>query len=1070
MKRKFISALLFGALCLTPASVFVSCSDYDADIENLQQQITANATSLDELVKEKFSNVELEIESLKSAKEALEAAYKEADEETKKASIAAAQALVEAATADLNAALEAAGERIDGQEKTIAALLAADADLQTGIAAAKEKATQAYALAEQAKALAEENQAKIAAVAEDLKKIKETLEGQINALGDDVKKLTERIGKMESALTAQEASLKEYIDEQDGKIDDKVKAINATIDSLKKVVTDNKAELEKLIADEVKALEGKISAANASIDEVKTAYAAADRALQTQIDGLDAKVDDVENDINALDSRIEAVEGLVNVLFVNLANLITGVIVQDAISEFEAVYAKVTDFNTNPAEAGKTYVGKEGLVDYVYFPYKNAAGAEKLIQQQYNVERMAGNIYATINPNTVDFNGQKLSLLNSKDEANREYQLDKAKTAEGKLISRAASKNGLYEIPVVNVFNEQRDVMKAPATDDKVLYALAATDNTTKGKDGKPIGRKVYSRYEIEVNAKIATALTNADFELVGKGATAGDDSVYNYLFSEEAASAGDLGGTLQLKPVFEEHKAKGAQKVYRKYLICTDASKPSGTTSAAERNAAVNAMNGNEGFKEVLAEGTDRFNEIGVAISAQYNGWIFTYDYYIWNYNGSIYKNTYKVIYTKPMIETQSITMTHTPNSSKSQVVTESNPKFSELLCMAAENKKWVDNVKTVSVGAVTDESGVRVSGNEFSAITFTDAKDKNEQKVALTNNAATGVALIAANVKKLSLTYNPAAIALGKVYTVPVKFYNAQGNMVNTVNILFTMNRPEKYDGFIQRIAAAFDGDLTIAWADYDANHPGYAFYNMSGSYNNVGKDLNTPVLTGAESKILFKDMTVYNQANKNKAYKPVLTTNWQYANPFEFNEKIAVPIAAIDRSSKVAGAEDYEYNLEAGVKYFGLGNLYAATENFRLKWYSPIYHAPFQLTKDLVIGYPGVMDMTNTSIKSTDPSKSGENLISYLANRDYRIAKVEIKPIMNGSIFADSNTGLFTKYEVSADGTKISFETTEKAALQGTPTVNFHLVVTDVFGCVKTHTIPVKVIPNSSNAPKK
>lgn len=119
MKRKFISALLFGALCLTPASVFVSCSDYDADIENLQQQITANATSLDELVKEKFSNVELEIESLKSAKEALEAAYKEADEETKKASIAAAQALVEAATADLNAALEAAGERIDGQEKRL---------------------------------------------------------------------------------------------------------------------------------------------------------------------------------------------------------------------------------------------------------------------------------------------------------------------------------------------------------------------------------------------------------------------------------------------------------------------------------------------------------------------------------------------------------------------------------------------------------------------------------------------------------------------------------------------------------------------------------------------------------------------------------------------------------------------------------------------------------------------------------------------------------------------------------------------------------------------------------------
>ena len=53
MKRKFISALLFGALCITPSSVLVSCDDYDSDIENLQQQITANAQTLEQLSGEK---------------------------------------------------------------------------------------------------------------------------------------------------------------------------------------------------------------------------------------------------------------------------------------------------------------------------------------------------------------------------------------------------------------------------------------------------------------------------------------------------------------------------------------------------------------------------------------------------------------------------------------------------------------------------------------------------------------------------------------------------------------------------------------------------------------------------------------------------------------------------------------------------------------------------------------------------------------------------------------------------------------------------------------------------------
>ena len=51
MNKKFLSAILFGALMVSSTGTFVSCKDYDDDIENLQGQITAQFENLGELVK-----------------------------------------------------------------------------------------------------------------------------------------------------------------------------------------------------------------------------------------------------------------------------------------------------------------------------------------------------------------------------------------------------------------------------------------------------------------------------------------------------------------------------------------------------------------------------------------------------------------------------------------------------------------------------------------------------------------------------------------------------------------------------------------------------------------------------------------------------------------------------------------------------------------------------------------------------------------------------------------------------------------------------------------------------------
>ena len=49
MNKKFLSAILFGALMVTSTGTFVSCKDYDDEIDNLQTQIDANKTAINEL-------------------------------------------------------------------------------------------------------------------------------------------------------------------------------------------------------------------------------------------------------------------------------------------------------------------------------------------------------------------------------------------------------------------------------------------------------------------------------------------------------------------------------------------------------------------------------------------------------------------------------------------------------------------------------------------------------------------------------------------------------------------------------------------------------------------------------------------------------------------------------------------------------------------------------------------------------------------------------------------------------------------------------------------------------------
>ena len=111
MNKKFLSAILFGALMVTSTGTFVSCKDYEDDIKDVQEQVDANKSALAALTSQATA-----LQSALTAAQATAEAAKTAAAEAKKAgddALAAAKA-AEAAAADAKAeAIAEAQKQVD---------------------------------------------------------------------------------------------------------------------------------------------------------------------------------------------------------------------------------------------------------------------------------------------------------------------------------------------------------------------------------------------------------------------------------------------------------------------------------------------------------------------------------------------------------------------------------------------------------------------------------------------------------------------------------------------------------------------------------------------------------------------------------------------------------------------------------------------------------------------------------------------------------------------------------------------------------------------------------------------
>lgn len=1126
MKRKFISAMLFGALLIAPATTFVGCADYDDDIENLQGQITNNATTLDQLTKEKIQNVETEIESLKAANKQLQEALDKAKSEgtdADAATLAAAQKLVEDAQAQLQAALDAVNGDItgingkisdldarllaqDGRLKSVESLLAADGKLTLAINDAQALAEKAYNLAEQTAATAEANKQAIKDAAANLKSIKESLEDQINTLSEKVNDLSKELAKQNADITAQINSLKSQLsDANEGisangdkinKNKQKIDEIVGQLTELQNQVAKNKLAVETLESNYLSKAEG--IKLNTSINDLKNANQAIEGRLEAaegRLDTIDelikslAKSSDVTKDINKLreeieakigklneegkddtvasliagingnittingniekiNKKIEAIEGLVNVLFTDLSNLITGVIYQDA--KFDMVYGKITAANLQTSNwTDATSQMTKPNDNKVYFPSKGKANNITRVMDTYMMQHTGGQIYATINPASIDFNGSKLNLVDSEDNAHGQFTLGAAETANVKL-QRAASKNGLYAFEIQSKFADNSS--NAPVTNDRAVYALQASykahENVT-NKDGKTENkeatRKIYSKYDIQLNPTAASKVGYNDFEIpeitakrhTGTGTTWAGVPEEKYNFDFESVDA-NMIVTFTLKT---------DKPVYAKYIEPTAGKENLNLQNCAGLGVAMTAENEN-------------FEKVTVDLSKCLNKEV-AFDYYIWNYDGSVEKKIYVLYVTRPMINAAELTETVKPEGYTTQTKTTS---FDKTPCLNGSFNIWKSNANRFSIE--------NVQGAALKSVKFVNAQGASIISVDQTQFGSKEVLNNHDKIKGLKFDYDPSRMVYGETYSFDVVFYNdnnVSNNLVNKVTIKYSLDSfGNDCADLISPLEKAFDKPFdsnlstTIAWATFENDH---ATYKLNASFNHLDR-----VTNGCYAAI--KDITNYHVGTPEdvSAYR-TLNGVW-----FEKNANgdviVNAPLIAVSKMD-AAGQKHvgFVYDMKIGVKHYGLENLWYAglQKNFKLVFKSPIYNARDLSIATKTVGYPGEIIISNNDITGYDPSKSGNVKINFLgASQDNRIAKMKVTLL-------DKNKEGYLVEEaklVKADGseavngigaTGIKIKAGGLTALRGADNIHFNLAITDVFGCKKDVTFTVKLDPN-------
>ena len=348
MNKKFLSAILFGAALATSTGTFVSCKDYDEDIDFLQTQIDQNASSLTADMAAKIAALESQISALNSAKqdlavqlataksevaaamEAAKDAQGDADELAKTISEAVARvSVLEQKSASLESVVAGLQDSKAQMSASLNSLQASITALQTDTKLNSDAIAAANA---EIVAKAAELNAKIAEVSKELGAEIDAIDASLNEIAENYVSKDALTSKA-NELAATDAQLQAQIDANANYI----KGVDEAIEALESADKDIKASLVKSQED--------IAGISEELETLKKSVADQNKAIEAQIvaaqDAAKAYTDQVAK---GFDGRLTAAEDLLKQLVEMSGEDLSAFITKDDLAKSLEAYITSAEF------------------------------------------------------------------------------------------------------------------------------------------------------------------------------------------------------------------------------------------------------------------------------------------------------------------------------------------------------------------------------------------------------------------------------------------------------------------------------------------------------------------------------------------------------------------------------------------------------------------------------------------------------------------------------------------------------------------------------------------------------
>lgn len=562
MKQKFINGFLVVALFFVAMGSFVSCKDTDEDaIADLRGELQNQNATLKQLLEAQVKGLQDQINSLESAKQACQTecnaikdrltavenklkgqnylTKEEADKyyvqieayTTKISELETAITTLTGTVNTLKTTTENAISNLQADDRKLAGLIN-DLDIVAKQAAADVKA---------ALALAQANEVKITNIQNTIAEFNNLIVAWTPQLQQLIADAAQAKADAAAALlkaNTLEQLLNQHIANCSGstvdltELNNKITALRTDVSSLQSKVAALEAK-SSLTEDQVKALaqtvaDNAIAALRGgytgTLKDLEDAYKAAVKTVQDELDALELVVADNQAAIASLNKSLQA--------------LVTGIIVQGTVNPMIGYMNLPLDMRSTMLAA---YCGEAGA-DAVIFPsinpydymsdsqtfttaeialvfgsVQNFAKKRLEISQAngriYDFEpgnkeqgAYAGTLYVTINPNTVNFENQVLTLENSIAEQSAMY-LTPLKPSDYKLTfgwTRAAD-NGFYE---AKAYVKEADINKVAARIDLGALKDVAKDvlDYKNGVDLTQMATTIYSTFSNVLDANAVKA------------------------------------------------------------------------------------------------------------------------------------------------------------------------------------------------------------------------------------------------------------------------------------------------------------------------------------------------------------------------------------------------------------------------------------------------------------------------------------------------------------------------------------------------------------------------------------